>query len=258
MSLEAATALLKMAGQDYQKLKAQARDARVQARPAGRDGVDVRQAEDAHGGLAERHREAHRAAIPALKDEYVVYTAHWDHFGVGEPVNGDNIYNGALDNASGCAMVLEIARADQEAQAAAEAHDPVSDGDGRGAGPARLAVLRGVPALSAWRRRSPTSTSTASTSGAARRISRSSASARRISTTTRATAADRTGARAAAGRRAGEGLLLPLRSLQLREEGRARARSRLRHRLHRQAGRLRQAEARRVHVGRLPRAVGSR
>ena len=40
----------------------------------------------------------------------MVYSAHWDHLGVGEPVNGDNIYNGALDNASGVATVLEIAK----------------------------------------------------------------------------------------------------------------------------------------------------
>jgi len=46
-----------------------------------------------------------------LKDEYVVYSAHWDHLGVGAPVKGDTIYNGALDNASGVATVLEIARA---------------------------------------------------------------------------------------------------------------------------------------------------
>ena len=43
---------------------------------------------------------------PVLKDEYVVYSAHWDHLGVGAPVNGDNIYNGALDNATGVATVL--------------------------------------------------------------------------------------------------------------------------------------------------------
>jgi Zn-dependent M28 family amino/carboxypeptidase len=48
---------------------------------------------------------------PALKDEYVVYTSHWDHLGVGAPVEGDKIYNGALDNASGVAALLEIARA---------------------------------------------------------------------------------------------------------------------------------------------------
>ena len=49
-------------------------------------------------------------ADPALKDEYVVYTAHWDHFGIGTPVDGDPIYHGARDNASGTAMLVEFAR----------------------------------------------------------------------------------------------------------------------------------------------------
>lgn len=44
-------------------------------------------------------------------DEVVVYTAHWDHLGVGSPVNNDSIYNGATDNASAVAWMLEIARA---------------------------------------------------------------------------------------------------------------------------------------------------
>ena len=45
-------------------------------------------------------------------DEYVLYTAHWDHLGIGKPdEKGDSIYNGALDNASGSAALLEIARA---------------------------------------------------------------------------------------------------------------------------------------------------
>jgi hypothetical protein len=48
---------------------------------------------------------------PALKNEYLVYSAHLDHLGIGEPVKGDSIYNGALDNASGCAILLEVARA---------------------------------------------------------------------------------------------------------------------------------------------------
>jgi Zn-dependent M28 family amino/carboxypeptidase len=47
---------------------------------------------------------------PKLKDEVVLFSAHWDHFGIGESVNGDNIYNGAIDNATGCATVLELAR----------------------------------------------------------------------------------------------------------------------------------------------------
>jgi Zn-dependent M28 family amino/carboxypeptidase len=46
-----------------------------------------------------------------LRNEYVVYTAHWDHLGVGAPVNGDTIYNGAKDNAVGTAGLVEIARA---------------------------------------------------------------------------------------------------------------------------------------------------
>ena len=47
-----------------------------------------------------------------LRDEYVVFSAHWDHLGIGEPdKRGDNIYNGAVDNASGVAAVIEIARA---------------------------------------------------------------------------------------------------------------------------------------------------
>jgi Zn-dependent M28 family amino/carboxypeptidase len=48
---------------------------------------------------------------PAVKGEAVIFTAHWDHLGIGEPVDGDAIYNGAVDNATGCAIVLEIARA---------------------------------------------------------------------------------------------------------------------------------------------------
>ncbi len=48
---------------------------------------------------------------PKLKDEYVVFSAHWDHLGIGAPdKTGDTIYNGALDNASGVASILEIAR----------------------------------------------------------------------------------------------------------------------------------------------------
>jgi Zn-dependent M28 family amino/carboxypeptidase len=48
----------------------------------------------------------------ARPDEYVVYTAHWDHLGIGPPdATGDSIYNGALDNASGTAKLLEIAEA---------------------------------------------------------------------------------------------------------------------------------------------------
>ena len=46
---------------------------------------------------------------PKLKQQYVVVSAHLDHLGIGEPINGDRIYNGAMDDASGVAAVLDIA-----------------------------------------------------------------------------------------------------------------------------------------------------
>jgi Zn-dependent M28 family amino/carboxypeptidase len=48
---------------------------------------------------------------PALRSEAIVFTAHWDHLGEGRAVLGDSIYNGAADNATGCALLLELARA---------------------------------------------------------------------------------------------------------------------------------------------------
>jgi hypothetical protein len=48
---------------------------------------------------------------PKLRNEYVVVSAHLDHLGIGKPINGDAIYNGAMDDASGIATLLEIAKA---------------------------------------------------------------------------------------------------------------------------------------------------
>ncbi len=47
----------------------------------------------------------------ARPNENIIYTAHWDHFGVGRAVKGDSIYNGAVDNASGVAALLSLAKA---------------------------------------------------------------------------------------------------------------------------------------------------
>ncbi len=51
---------------------------------------------------------------PKLKNQYVVLSAHIDHVGIGEPINGDRIYNGAMDNGSGSALLLDIARSLKE------------------------------------------------------------------------------------------------------------------------------------------------
>ena len=57
------------------------------------------------------------ALIPGTerKDEYIIYSAHWDHLGIGEAINGDSIYNGAVDNASGTAALLALAEAFKKA-----------------------------------------------------------------------------------------------------------------------------------------------
>ncbi len=110
LSLERARMLFTMAGQDFDSLK---------ARAATRDFAPVRLGVKASVTLQNSLRTVDSRNViarldgsdPALKDEYVIYTAHWDHFGVGAPVNGDSIYNGALDNATGTAGLLVMARA---------------------------------------------------------------------------------------------------------------------------------------------------
>ena len=109
LTKDAAVALLKMAGQDYEKLKAQAATPAFKAVPLGLNAsLSIKQTMrtvDSRNVIAKLP-----GADPKLKDEYVIYTAHWDHFGHCAAVDGDDICNGALDNASGTAMMLEIAR----------------------------------------------------------------------------------------------------------------------------------------------------
>jgi len=106
----AATALLAQAGLSLSDLRAQA---------------DTRAFKPVHTGIqidiAFKNTVAHLQSenvvglVPGsdakLKQQYVVYSAHWDHLGIGPAVNGDSIYNGAADNASGTAGLLAIARA---------------------------------------------------------------------------------------------------------------------------------------------------
>ena len=111
ISLEAATALLKGAGFEFDALKAKATTREFTPVPLkATASVTLKQATrslDSHNVVAKI-----TGSDNALKDEYVIYTAHWDHLGVGAAdAEGDTIYNGASDNASGCATILEIARA---------------------------------------------------------------------------------------------------------------------------------------------------
>ena len=86
---------------------------------------------------------------PALRDEYIVLSGHLDHLGVGGAVNGDRIYNGAMDNASGIASLIETAAALARAAGEAEALGALRRRHRRGEGPARLALLRHPPAVPA-------------------------------------------------------------------------------------------------------------
>jgi Zn-dependent M28 family amino/carboxypeptidase len=110
ITLEAAKKILKLGGQDFDTLKKQARTREFKPVPLGLKASmaikNTLRTIDSQNVVAKLEGSDQK-----LKDEYVVYSAHWDHLGVGAPVKGDTIYNGALDNASGVATVLEIARA---------------------------------------------------------------------------------------------------------------------------------------------------
>ncbi len=105
----AATAMLKQAGFDLGALRKQAESRDF--RPVG-TGITL----DVAFTNAVSHLESSnvvgvvRGSDPKRRDEYVVMSAHWDHLGIGPKVNGDSIYNGALDNASGVANLLAVAR----------------------------------------------------------------------------------------------------------------------------------------------------
>jgi Zn-dependent M28 family amino/carboxypeptidase len=107
---DAAAGLIKAAGLDFETLKKEARTRDF--KPVELKGVTF----STDYGIDASKVVSHNVVgeIPGTKhpDEYVIYTAHWDHLGVGQPdAKGDRIYNGALDNASGTSMLLELARA---------------------------------------------------------------------------------------------------------------------------------------------------
>jgi Zn-dependent M28 family amino/carboxypeptidase len=109
ITLDSAKKILKMGGQDFDALKKQALTREFRPVPLGLTAsLSLRQkmrTVDSKNVVAKV--DGHD---PKLRDEYVVYTAHWDHLGICAEVNGDKICNGALDNASGIAQLFEIAK----------------------------------------------------------------------------------------------------------------------------------------------------
>ena len=106
----AAQALLSRAGLDLAALRTLAASRGFRPVPTGitldasfRNTVEHLQSENVVGVV--------RGSDAKLRNEYVALSAHWDHLGIGPAVNGDSIYNGASDNASGVADMLAVARA---------------------------------------------------------------------------------------------------------------------------------------------------
>ncbi|HEY1583552.1 MAG TPA: M28 family peptidase [Chthoniobacterales bacterium] len=110
ITLETARKLFAAAGKNYDALKKEA---------LSKDFKPVSLGATANFSLQNKitHFKSHNVvgkiegSDPQKKDEYVIYSAHWDHLGRDPKLKGDQIYNGALDNASGVASILEIAQA---------------------------------------------------------------------------------------------------------------------------------------------------
>ncbi|HHW4679327.1 MAG TPA: M28 family metallopeptidase [Xylella sp.] len=106
---DVAVQLFKDAGLDFQalKVKAQSRD----FKPVELKGQTLSAHYRVKSEVITSHNVVARLEGRAHPDETLIYSAHWDHLGVGEPdAKGDTIFNGALDNASGVAALLELAR----------------------------------------------------------------------------------------------------------------------------------------------------
>ncbi|HKW13441.1 MAG TPA: M28 family peptidase [Candidatus Krumholzibacteria bacterium] len=108
MDHAAADAMFKRAGKNLAALEKDACNKGFVAQPLGLSlsgEVDVDVASKPSNNVAGVIRGSERP------NEYVLFSAHWDHVGIGAPVAGDSIYNGAVDNASGSAALLALARA---------------------------------------------------------------------------------------------------------------------------------------------------
>ncbi|WP_341503799.1 M28 family peptidase [Gallaecimonas sp. GXIMD4217] len=103
ISLDAAHRLFGQAGLDFDKLSARAAKAPTQADLKARAAVTVR------SRVEKTVSHNLMAVLPGQTDETLIVTAHWDHIGKDEGLGGDQIYNGAMDNATGTAGLLSLA-----------------------------------------------------------------------------------------------------------------------------------------------------
>ena len=115
---ETAEALFSAAGMDYEEMKATAAEPGFSAAPLG----DIRAGMSVETAVRNSSSQNVIAAIPGSSrpDETIIYTAHWDHLGMVADMEGDNIWNGAVDNATGAAALLALAEMHMEQPAAPE------------------------------------------------------------------------------------------------------------------------------------------
>ena len=110
MTLDTAIKLCAAAGQDYHALKQRA--LRRDFRPVSLNAKASFSVTNKWREISSRNVAAKlEGSDPKLKDDVIIYTAHWDHLGRNPSLQGDQIYNGAMDNASGTAALLELAEA---------------------------------------------------------------------------------------------------------------------------------------------------
>ena len=106
---DVAVQLFQHAGLDFEALKVQARSRDFQ--PVELKGATFGGMFDVAQSTIESHNVVARLEGASHPDETILYTGHWDHIGIGTPdASGDAIFNGAVDNASGTAALLELAR----------------------------------------------------------------------------------------------------------------------------------------------------
>ncbi|WP_332657994.1 M28 family metallopeptidase [Brevundimonas sp.] len=109
MQRDVAVDLFRRAGQDFEALKASARSRDF--RPVELNGATFSAMFDVATSRVTTHNVIARLPGRTHPDETILYTGHWDHIGVGDPdANGDRIFNGAVDNATGTSGLLELAR----------------------------------------------------------------------------------------------------------------------------------------------------
>lgn len=109
ITLPTANKLFEMSGKKESELLAKARKAEFEAIPLG---VDLSVSMNVKATYNTSKNVVAKLTGKSRPEEYIIYSAHWDHFGIGKPdETGDSIYNGALDNASGTAALIALAKA---------------------------------------------------------------------------------------------------------------------------------------------------